>query len=105
MPKVHHVDEEDEEDVPEPAGPCFAYLLGRLPGDVGLKAHQLAVQHLASPVPSPDAFPAYVLPQGLAAEFQPSSDHPPRPSTTVDPEGKEQQQQAEATARPMAPHV
>lgn len=57
------------QDLDDTRTPRFACLLGRLPADAPAKAHRLAVQYL--PNPSPDALPAYVWPQRLAAEMRP----------------------------------
>lgn len=83
--------EEENDDPP----PRFACLLGRLPADAPAKAHRLAVQYL--PNPSPDAMPAYVWPQRLAAEWCRSADVA---GQEPDPTPVEQ-----VVARKLPPHV
>jgi len=89
-PKSHILEEESDA-----APPRFACLLGRLPADAPAKAHRLAVQYL--PNPSPDAMPAYVWPQRLAAEF---CHHSAEGAQEPDPKPVVQ-----VAARKLPPHV
>lgn len=88
-PKLHTF-QDDADD----ASPRYSCLLGRLPPDAPVKAHQLAVQYL--PNPSPDALPAYVWPQRLAAELQPGIQ-----TSVPEPEPLPKQ----ATVRKLPSHV